>query len=237
MRQAAKYSALGFSATCFCLAADAAVGLGTAQWLADLCLTDTSDDMTGMAMSTVEVTPAPFLAMSTIFAGLGVGLLATEDREAALGKTPPDAAEYAGVLSAIVLVASVDGRTNEQDIANVFQIVTGTNLEPELARLAYQRFKATDPETISADGIEPSNSALSRRRILAAALMTGCVANEASHETSELIEDIALKVEATPGDVAAARAALQSWTNNDSGLSGAPLITLLRTKPLGLRPA
>ena len=237
MRQAAKYSALGFSATCFCLAADAAVGLGTAQWLADLCLTDTSDDMTGMAMSTVEVTPTPFLAMSTIFAGLGVGLLATEDREAALGKTPPDAAEHAGVLSAIVLVAAVEGRTNEQDIANVFQIVTGTSLEPELARLAFQRFKATDPEAISTDGFEASNSALSRRRILAAALMTGCVANEASHATSKLIEDIALKIVAKPEDVAAARAALQTWTDNDSGLNGTPLITLLRTKPLGLRPA
>lgn len=236
MRQAAKYSALGFSATCFCLAADAAVGLGTAQWLADLCLTET-DDMTGMAMSTTPVTPTPFLAMSTILAGIGVGLLATEDREAALGKTPPDAAEHAGILSAIVLVAAVHGRTNEQDIANVFQIVTGKNLEPELARLAFERFKATDPETVSAAGIAPSSSSLARRRILAAALLTGCVANRASDETTALIEELAIAIEATPGDVAAARSSLQSWTNNDSGLSGAPLITLLRTKPLGLRHA
>ncbi len=235
MRQAAKYSALGFSATCFCLAADAAVGLGAAQWLVDLCLTDATDDMAGMTMP--QATPGPFLAMSTIFAGVGVGILATEDREAALGLTAPDAAQHAGILSAIVLMAAVNGRTNEQDIANVFQIVTGKSLEPELARLAYQRFEATDPTTLTTTGIEPTTDALSRRRILAAAFLMGCVANRASEETTSLIEELALATKATSDDVAAARAALQNWTENDSGLMGLPLITLLRTKPLGLRPA
>ena len=42
---------------------------------------------------------------------------------------------------------------------------------------------------------------------------------------------------ATPEDVAAARTAIQEWTEPDAGLTGAPLITLLRTRPLGLRPA
>lgn len=235
MRQAAKFSALGFSATCFCLAADAAVGLGTAQWLADLCLTDVSEDMGAMEMT--QVTPAPFLALSTIFAGIGVGLLATEDRDTALGKTPPNAAEHAGILSAIVMVASVNGRANEQDIANIFQIATGTSLEPALAQLAYQRFLDTDPDTMTTDGVDPIDTSLGRRRILAAALLTGCVANVPSDNTTALIESLADAIEATAEDAAAARAALQNWTTNDSGLNGVPLITLLRTKPLGLRPA
>ena len=36
--------------------------------------------------------------------------------------------------------------------------------------------------------------------------------------------------------IAAAKQALQNWSQSDSGLRGSPLITLLRGKPLGLRP-
>ena len=75
MRQAVKYSALGFSATCFCLAADAAMGLGTAQWLVDLCLTEAPGEMGDMEMA--EATPGPFLAMSVALAGVGMGVLVT----------------------------------------------------------------------------------------------------------------------------------------------------------------
>ncbi|MDA8586404.1 hypothetical protein N9L47_09065 [Rhodobacteraceae bacterium] len=235
MRQAAKYSALGFSAVCICLAVDAAVGLGTAQWLADLCLTDASDDMVGMAMKTV--TPAPFLVVSTILAGIGIALIASEDRETAMGLTPPDAAEHASILSAIVLVAAVHGRTTEQDIANVFQIVTNTDLEPELAQLAFAQFKQTDPNTLTTDGIATANTSIARRRILAAALLMGCVANRPSEAASVVIENLAAIIGATSEDITAARTALQNWTKTDSGLQGVPLITLLRTKPLGLRPA
>ena len=235
MRQAVKYSALGFSATCFCLAADAAMGLGTAQWLVDLCLTETGDDMGDMEMA--EATPGPFLALSIACAGVGMGILFTEDREAALGLTPPDTAEHAGILSAIVMVAASTGKTTEQDIANVFQIVTGSPLEPDLAALAYQRFKSIDPDHLSTYAIEPSDNPLARRRIMAAALMVGCVANEPTEQTTELIEGLAFSTGATPEDVTAARTALHKWSDSDSGLRGAPLITLLKSKPLGLRPA
>ena len=235
MRQAAKYSALGFSATCFCLAADAAMGLGTAQWLVDLCLTEAPGDMGNMEMATA--TPGPFLAMSIALAGIGMAILMTEDREAALGLTPPDTAEHAGILSAIVLIAASTGKTTEQDIANIFKIVTGATLEPDLAALAYQRFKALDPENLSTYAIEPSDNPLARRRILAAALLVGCVANEPTPESNDLIEGLAFSTGSTPEDVSAARAALQKWSMTDSGLSGSPLITLLKSKPLGLRPA
>lgn len=236
MRQAVKYSALGFSATCFCLAADAAVGLGTAQWLVDLCLTEAPGSGMG-DMEMAEATPGPFLAMSIALAGLGMGILFTEDREAALGLTPPDTAEHAGILSAIVLVAASTGKTTQQDIANVFEIVTGASLEPDLAALAFQRFKALDRDRLTTYSIEPSDNPLARRRIMAAALLVGCVANDPTEQTTELIEGLAFSTGSTAEDVAAARAALQNWSDSDSGLHGAPLITLLRGKTLGLRPA
>ncbi len=236
MRQAAKYSALGFSATCFCLAADAAMGLGTAQWLADLCLTEPAgSDMSDMDM--VQVTPGPFLAVSVAMAGIGMGILVTEDREAALGLTPPDSSEHAGILSAIVMSAATNGKTTEQDIANVFHIVTGNPLEPELAKLAYHRFLNMTPDDINAYEIEPSDNPLARRRIMAAALMVGCVANKATAETTDFIEALAFSTGSTPEDVGAARTALNQWSDTDANLSGSPLITLLKTKTLGLRPA
>ena len=236
MRQTVKYSALGFSATCFALAADAAMGLGTAQWLADLCLTEPAGgDMSDMEM--YQVTPGPFLAVSIAMAGIGMGILVTEDREAALGMTPPDTAEHASILSAIVMVAATSGKTTEQDIANVFQIVTGSTLEPKLAELAYQRFRATNPDTMDAYALEPSENPLSRRRIMAAALLVGCVAHEPTARTMDLIETIAFSTGSTPDDVSAAKAALQIWSDTDANLTGSPLITLLKTKRLGLRPA
>ncbi len=235
MRQAAKYSALGFSATCFALAADAAMGLGTAQWLADLCLTEPPGaDMSDMEM--YEVTPGPFLAVSIAMAGIGMGILFTEDRQAALGMTPPDSAEHAGILSAIVMTAATTGKVTEQDIANVFLIVTGSTLEPQLAELAFRRYLATDPDDIDAYAIDPSDNPLARRRIMAAALMVGCVAHQPTAQTHALIESLAFSTGSTPEDVAAAKAALQNWSDTDAGLSGSPLITLLKTKPLGLRP-
>ena len=235
MRQAVKLSALGFSATCFCLAADAAVGLGTAQWLVDLCLTEAPGQMGDMEMA--EATPGPFLAMSVAFASIGIGVLVTEDREAALGLTQPDPSEHAAILSAIVLVAATTGKMTEQDIANVFEIVTGSELEPDLAALAFQRFQAIDRDRLTTYAIAPSDNSLARRRIMAAALMVGCVANDPTPESTALIESLAFSTGATPEDVSAARQALQTWSEGDSGLRGSPLITLMRGKPLGLRPA
>ena len=235
MRQAVKLSALGFSATCFCLAADAAVGLGTAQWLVDLCLTEAPGQMGDMEMA--EATPGPFLAMSVAFASIGIGVLVTEDREAALGLTQPDPSEHAAILSAIVLVAATTGKMTEQDIANVFEIVTGSELEPDLAALAFQRFQAIDRDRLTTYAIAPSDNSLARRRIMAAALMVGCVANDPTPESTALIESLAFSTGATPEDVSAARQALQAWSEGDSGLRGSPLITLMRGKPLGLRPA
>lgn len=235
MRQTVKIASLGFSATCFCLAADAAMGVGAAQWLADLCLTDPSGDMSDMAME--PVTPTPFLVLSAVLAGVGMGILFTEDREAALGLTTPDATEHTGILSAIVMVAAAGGNTRQQDIADVFQIATGTTLEPDLAKLAYERFQNLDRQKLRSYVIPPSDNPLARRRMIAAALLMGCVANKPSRKTSRVIEHVSVSVGATPEDIAAAKLALNDWTATDSNLTGRPLITLLKSKPLGLRPA
>ena len=227
MRQAAKLSALILSATCFCLAAAAALEPGLAQWVTQ----------TVLSRLDVSASPALFLVLGLIFAGVALGLMVTDDRQAALGLTPPDSAEHAGILSAMVLVAASTGRTTEQDIANIFKIVTGSQLEPDLAALAFRRFQAIEPAHLSTFSVEPSDNPLARRRIMAAALMVGSVANEPTRESTALIESLAFSTGSTPEDVAAARAALQDWANSDSGLQGSPLITLLRSKPLGLRPA
>ena len=235
MSSLVKYSALGFSAVCLGLAADAAVGLGTAQWLADLCLTDASDDMSDMEM--VTVTPGPLLALSLGFAGLGMRIIAAEEKTIALGLGKPTPVENAGILSALILTSAENGRTTEFEIANIYQVVTGHSLEEEVAALTFARYQATDPDAVDQYALEPVESALSRRRILAAALMNACVIGSGSPRLGGMIERFAVDIGATPDDVAAANTALQRWTATDSALSGAPLITLLRSKPLGLRPA
>ncbi|NNE80048.1 MAG: hypothetical protein HKN18_07220 [Silicimonas sp.] len=234
MSNAAKYSALGFSALCFGLAVDATVGIGTAQWLADLCLTDAGDDMSDMVMATVK--PGPLLALSMGFAGLGMWLLLAEDKKLALGLSEPTTAEQAGILSAIILAAVENGRTTEYEIAHVYEIVTGHALHEEMAWLAFDRFQTFDPDAADKAAPGPVDTPLARRRILAAALMTGCVIGSASPGIAALIEHLSLNIGATPDDVTAANTALQNWMASDSGLNGAPLVTLLRTKPLGLRP-
>ena len=234
MRQTIKLASLGFSATCFCLAVDAAVGVGAAQWLADLCLTDASDDMSDMVME--PVTPLPFLTISIAMAGVGLGMLFTEDREAALGLTSPDAAEHTDILSAIVMVAAAAGKTRQQDISDVFQIATGTALEPDLAQLAHQRFQTLDPQQLRSFKLTPNERPLARRRTISAALLMGCVAHAPTRNTHRVIEHLVASIGATPEDITAAKHALTDWTTTDSGLTGLPLITLLKGKPLGLRP-
>lgn len=236
MRQAVKLTAFGLSVTCLALAGDAAMGLGAAQWLADLCLTEMSDS--AMAdMGADPVTPMPFIALSVLFAALGLAIFMVEERDIALGRIPPDAGEHAAILSAISMTALTTGKTTESDIANIFQIVTGSPLQPELADLAFRRYSTMTPEAVDPFAYDPFDSALARRRVMAAALMVGCVAHEPNADTSAFIENLAFSIGATSEDVAAARAALNAWCDTDAKLSGSPLITLLRGKPLGLRPA
>lgn len=235
MKHRATHATLGLSATFFCLAVDAVVGVGAAQWLADLCLTDEGAGMADMEM--VEVTPLPLLGISLGLAGIGFWLLLSDDRKSALGLDEPDSAERAGILSAITLVAAASRRTNAFEISDIFQIVTGHPLEEEYANHAMRYFRTIDPNRINDYPLQPIDSALSRRRVLAAALLMGCVVSDITPRVSAMIEQFAVDIGATPDDVASARLALQRWTAGETQLKGMPLITILRGKPLGLTPA
>ncbi len=234
MKNKATYATLGLSATFFCLAVDAAAGVGAAQWLADLCLTDDTE-MVDMKM--VEVTLLPLLGISLGLAGIGFWLFFSGDRKTALGLDEPDSAERAGILSAIVLVAAASRRTTAIEIGDIFQIVTGHPLEEEYANHAMEYFKTIDPNRISDHPLQPLGSALSRRRVLAAALLMGCVVSDITPRVGALIQQFGIDIAASPEDVTTARIALQRWTAGETQLKGMPLITVLRGKPLGLTPA
>ena len=163
--------------------------------------------------------------------------MAVDDKKIALGLVEPTATEQAGILSAIVLTAAANGRTTDYEISHVYQIVTGHPLHEDMAQFAFRRYQTLDPDSLDSIRLEPGSTPLARRRILSAALITGCVIGGASPNIARVIEHISDCIGATRDDIAAANTALQSWKSNDSGLTGTPLITLLRTKPLKLGSA
>ncbi len=221
---------------------DSAFGLGGGALLADICMTLLEDEpamdegMGGMPEMSMEVKPVPLIALSLAATTAAIWALAKEHEKSVTGRTEPDDEERSAILSSMLIVAVVQGRTSRDEMANIFRIVTSHDLDNDLLEAAYQRF-CNMRESDTRDYRMPEVSTpLGRRRTLAAALMTGCVARKSEEGMLDLIGKIAADIGATSEDIAAARAALEQWQEDLEPVQGVSPVSLLRHRSLLLNP-
>lgn len=233
------FGLVGLSAVAVVATLDSALGLGGGALLADICRTFLEDDMSGDGMGgmAMEVKPVPLIALSLGATAAAIAVLTRDHNLTIAGRSQPDGQEQSAILSAILVIATVQGRVSRQEVMDVFRIVTGYPLEDELADFAMERFNAfaeTDPENLRLARV---STAIGRRRVLAAALMMGCVARQPTNESSRLIEQMTVDIGAKSDDVAEAQKALTVWQGESERIEGVSMITMLRHRVLTLRPA
>jgi len=228
--------AIVFSALAVGATIDAAVGLGGVQWLADLCLTDESA-MGDMDMAPREVKLVPLIGLSLGVTLTAIGLITLEQNRNLTDRRPPDAAEQAAVLSAMLLIASHLGRTSRSELEGFYRIATRHEIEPQLLDLAMDRFAVmNDLKPTSFDIVAPETP-LGRRRVLAAAMLMARKPEAMTPAVETMIEALILKLGATMDDAVAVRTALETWDADCDPSSGVPLFSLLRDRPLTLQTA
>lgn len=228
---------IGLAGVAVLATVDSALGLGGGALIADICRTILDEGPGGMADMPMEVKPAPLIALSLAATGASILALTWDSKRALAGRSAPDEEEVAGILSAMLIVATSQGRTSREEITDVFRIVTYHELSEDLVNAAYDRFRAmaeSDPSTLRMPSI---SSSIGRRRTLAAALIMGCVARPPAAKTTALIESIALDTGATSDDVKAAKSALKAWKEGCAATPGVSPVMLLRHRALQLEPA
>lgn len=218
---------------------DSALGLGGGALLADICRTLLEDEPAKRAMDEMqmEVKPVPLIGLSLAATGAAIFALTREHNRTMTGRSAPDDAETAAILSAMLVVAATQGRASREEIRDVFRIVTGHDVGDELMSLACTRLHAMIGGEVRMHRIPPVSSSIGRRRSLAAALMIGCVARSASDEVASIIEDVALDIGATADDISAARQSLELWQEGCVLAAGVSPVTVLRHRVLTLAPA
>ncbi len=230
------YGLVGLAGVAVLATVDSALGLGGGAFLADICRTFLEDDPAGMGDMRMEVKPVPLIALSLVATVVAITALTREHQRAAAGRSAPDDEERAAVLSAMLIVATSQGRTSREEIMDVFRIVTHHQLDDDLLNLSYDRYLAMSKAGSGDYRLPPVSTSIGRRRTLAAALMIGCVARPATEETLVLIESLALDIGATSEDISAARQALEAWQDGCSPVAGVSPITVLRHRALQLAP-
>lgn len=218
---------------------DSALGLGGGALLADICRTLLEDEpaMGGMGEMQMEVKPLPLIGLSLAATGAAIYALTREHNRTVTGRSEPDDAERAAILSAMLIVAAAHGRVSRDEIRDAFRIVTGHDLGDELLSLACARLHAMIRGEVQSRRLPPVASSIGRRRSLAAALMIGCVARAASEEVAGIIQDLAVDIGATRDDIAAARRSLELWQEGCVPTAGVSPVTVLRHRVLTLTPA
>lgn len=226
--------AVGVTAT-----VDSAFGIGGSALLADICMTILEGDNAegGMGDMPMEVKPIPIIAISLAATTAAIIALAQDHQKMVTGRSEPDDEERASILSAMLLVAAAQGRASREEMLDVFRIVTHHELDHDLLDFANQRFLALVEADLRQYRLPTVSSSIGRRRTLAAALMLGCVARPANETVSSLVERIALDIEATSDDIAAARQSLDRWKQGCPTAEGVSLVTVLRHRALDLAPA
>ena len=230
--------------TLICLAAlavlgtlDSALGLGGGALIADICRTILDEGPgEGMAGMDMEIKPVPLIALSLCATMAAIWAVQQENLRRLAGRAPPSDAERAAILGAMLIVATAQGRTSRQEIADVFRIVTSHELEDELLDLSSDRFRVLSRNPIQDVRLAPVETAIGRRRTLAASMMVGCVARPADDQVTQRIETIAMDIGASSEDVAAARAALEGWQRDVTPTEGVSPVALLRHRFLELSP-
>lgn len=221
---------------------DSAFGLGGGALLADICMTilegDTSEsEMGGMPEMPMEIKPVPLIALSLAATTAAIFALTRDHQRMLKGKSEPDDAERAAILSAMLLAAAERGRTSREELQDVFHIVTSHRLNRELVAFAYDRFKQISDTELAQHRLAPLDSSIGRRRTLAAAMMIGCVSKSLPRSMQSLVERIAFDIGATHDDILAARHAVEDWQGGCSLADGISPITVLRHRALELVPA
>ena len=233
------YGLVGLCAVGVTATLDSALGLGGSALLADICMTileggESSEG--GMADMPMEVKPVPIIAISLAATTAAIYALAQDHKKTMTGRSEPSDEERASILSAMLLVGATQGRVSREEMLDVFRIVSHHELDPDLLDFAHQRFHVLAEADLEQYRLPPVTSSIGRRRTLAAALMLGCVARPATEAVSALVERIALDIEATSDDIAAARRSLESWKQDCPTREGVSLVTVLRHRALELAP-
>ncbi|MEM6385932.1 MAG: hypothetical protein AAF718_06820 [Pseudomonadota bacterium] len=221
---------------------DSAFGLGGSALLADICMTilegaPQDGEMAAMDDMDMEVKPVPLIALSLAATTAAIIALAKDHQRIAMGRAEPDDKERASILSAMLVVAAVSGRTTREEMMDVFRIVTGHGLNDELLDLAYARFATLSQEGAMRSRLPPVSSSIGRRRTLAAAMMIGCVVRPATGNVQRVLDRLAQDIGADANDVSEARQALDNWQEDCTPCHGVSPVTLLRHRPLTLMPA
>ena len=236
MNKTAIHGAIGFSVLSVGATIDAALGLGGVAWLAELCLTDEAN-MAGMDMAPRDVNPVPLLALSIGATGTAFGLIAQDQMRSLSVRAVPDAAEQAAILSTMLLMASALGKTSRAELSGFFRIATHNDLNPAILEMAIARFKEMQDTGDTRCTLEPLEKPLSRRRVLAAAMLMVRKPGAVTPEIEALIERVIDRIGATLEDATDVKAALDAWDQDCSDVKDLPLFSLLRDRPLALQPA
>lgn len=236
MNKTAIHGAIGFSVLAVGATIDAALGLGGVEWLADLCLTDEAE-MGDMDMSPREVKPVPLIALSLGITVSALGFMSLDQRRSLSGRTAPDTTQQAAILSAMLLVAVQLGKTSRSELTGLYRIATHHDLEPQILDLAIERFEQMkQAPSMSIDIVAPT-TALGRRRVLAAAMLMARKPAADTPEIRNLVEALIDRIGASLDDAKAVRAALDEWDADCRNIGSVPLFSLLRDRPLLLKPA
>ena len=236
------YSLIGLCGVGVMATIDSAFGLGGSALLADICMTilegDTpQSEMGGMTDMPMDIKPVPLIALSLAATTAAIYALTRDHQRMLNGKSEPDDAERASILSAMLLAAAERGRTTREELQDVFHIVTSHRLNRELVDFAYDRFKQLTDTELAQHRLSPLDSSIGRRRTLAAAMMIGCVSKSLPHSMQSMVERIALDIGATPDDILAARHAVEDWHGGCPLAEGVSPVTVFRHRALELVPA
>lgn len=222
---------------------DSALGLGGGALLADICRTFLEDEpaggegMGGMAGMSMEVKPVPLIALSLAATTAAIWALAQDHQKVVTGRSEPDDEERSAILSAMLIVATAQGRTTRDEMADVFRIVTSHDLEDDLLEAAYTRFHDMQADPARSYRMPEVRTSIGRRRVLAAALIVGCVARQSTEHMSGLIAQLAADIGATSEDITAARDSLAEWQSDHTPVRGVSPVSVLRHRSLQLSPA
>lgn len=240
MGQTGIIAAIGFSVLALFVTLDSALGLGGAAFIADICRTILDDGMAADAAAggdmAMQPKPLPLILLS-LAATIGMVAIATRDhwRELA-GSAPPDVSDTAAILSAIATVAATSGRSRREELADIYRIVAGVSLEEEIADYLLDRVRDLQGATVPPLRFTRLESAIGRRRVLAAAFIAGGLDRDPTTVSLETVERLVEEIGATGADIAAARNAVRDWVADSHAVPGVSIITLLRHRPLALRP-
>ena len=235
MNKASTYGLIFLCALALLATLDQALGLGGGALLADICRTILDDDMGGEGMGgmSMDIKPVPIIALSLAFTAAAILALTRDQNRTLAGRSVPDTQERAAILSAMYLVARANGKISQDEVRDVFTVVTSHPLESQLVELFVQRFDA-DKTKDPAFHLEPVDTSIGRRRTLAAALLVGCVGRPHSDAMLSLIQQIAVDIGASAEDIQAARAALNEWQEGCEPVQGVSPVALMRHRALSL---